>query len=313
MSAAGALLPRRVRVIGTGAMASLFAARLALRGRAEVGMAGSWAAALEAVARRGLTLEEGGRSRTVAVAALPLDAPQPPVDLALVLVKGHQTAAVAPLAARHAGADGLLLTLQNGVGHRALLERAAPGRVAAGVATVGARLLAPGRVASTPGALEIGRDARLAAAIEAAAALLADAGFEVALTDDLDAAVWRKLAVNCALNALSALRGVDNGSLLRDAGDRGLLEEAAREVGRVARALGIALGRDPAALAASVAERTAANRSSMLQDLERGAPIELEAINGVVVREARRLGVPTPVNDRLCRELRALSAAGTAP
>lgn len=276
-------------------------------------MAGRWREALEAIAGRGLALDDGQAIRRVPMVALRLEALLPPADLILILVKNHQTAAVADLAVKGLAPDGLVLSLQNGLGHREVLERASPGRVACGVATVGARLLSPGHVRAGPGRLEIGRDPRLHGRIARSAALLTDAGFGVTLSDDLEASVWRKLAVNCAVNALSAVRRVENGRLLQDPVDRRVLEEAAREVGRVALARGVRLGADPAALAIEAATRTGFNRSSMLQDVERGAATEIEALNGAVVREARRLGIPTPVNDRLYEQVLALARPVAGP
>jgi hypothetical protein len=84
---------------------------------------------------------------------------------------------------------------------------------------------------------------------------------------------------------------------------------AAREVGVVARRAGVQLGADPVALAREVALRTADNRSSMLQDIERGGLTEIDAICGAVVRAGRHLGVETPVNLRLWRRVSALGGA----
>jgi 2-dehydropantoate 2-reductase len=75
-------------------------------------------------------------------------------------------------------------------------------------------------------------------------------------------------------------------------------------VGAVAAAKGIDLGADAEALAAEVAEATADNRSSMLQDIARGAPTEIDALNGAIVAEGRAFGVPTPVNESLWRQVR---------
>jgi 2-dehydropantoate 2-reductase len=105
---------------------------------------------------------------------------------------------------------------------------------------------------------------------------------------------------------------VDNGALVERPELRTSLEAAAREAGAVAEALGIRLGADPAALALEAASRTRVNLSSMLQDVERGARTEIEAINGAVAREARRLGVPAPVNEDLCRRVRALESRSDA-
>jgi 2-dehydropantoate 2-reductase len=137
------------------------------------------------------------------------------------------------------------------------------------------------------------------------AALLEDAGLPAEVTDSFEPVFWAKLAANCAINALTALHGVTNGALLENAGLRRTLEEAAREVGAVAAARGVRLERDPAHAAVEVSRATASNRSSMLQDLTRGAQTEIDALNGAVAAEGRRLGVATPVNERLFRLVRA--------
>jgi 2-dehydropantoate 2-reductase len=183
--------------------------------------------------------------------------------------------------------------------------------VAAGVVTAGATLLGAGHVSSHPGAISLGNRPS-APALGQLAALLADAGFETELRADLERLVWRKLAVNCAINPLSAVRALPNGALLARSEDRELLAAAAREVQQVAAARGVDLGTDAAELARGVARRTGGNRSSMLQDVERGAPTEIDALNGAVILEGRRLGVPTPVNEWLCQELARVTAARRA-
>ena len=92
-----------------------------------------------------------------------------------------------------------------------------------------------------------------------------------------------------------------------------MLDGAAREVGVLAAAAGIRLDEDLAAAARDVAARTSANRSSMLQDLEHGRPTEVESISGWVCRESRRLGVATPVNERLYRAVKAAEGADVVP
>jgi 2-dehydropantoate 2-reductase len=84
------------------------------------------------------------------------------------------------------------------------------------------------------------------------------------------------------------------------------MHAAALETAQVAEAQGIKLPYDdPAQEVEGVARRTAENDSSMLQDIRRGAPTEVDAINGAVVREGERLGVPTPVNRSLWDLVRA--------
>ena len=117
--------------------------------------------------------------------------------------------------------------------------------------------------------------------------------------------------MNAGINALTAiLRDRPNGRLLERPEALTLLEAAANEVASVARAKGIELPfPDAAAEARRVARATASNLSSMLQDVLRGAPTEIDAINGAVVREGARLGVPTPANETLLRLLAARAAA----
>lgn len=137
------------------------------------------------------------------------------------------------------------------------------------------------------------------------AALLADAGVPCQAVADVTPHLWGKLVINCAINAVSALFGVPNGRLLEIPTAAGLMARAARETAAVAAAAGISLPfADPVAAAAGVACRTANNRSSMLQDLEAGRPTEIEFLNGAVVREGQRWGVPTPVNEELTRHVR---------
>lgn len=287
----------RALVLGTGAMGTSFAAGLARSGVA-VTLAGTWAAALEAAARDGLGVEQDGEVWSARVEVRDVDAALPEADLTLVLVKSWQTPRIAAVAAR-AGAP--ILTLQNGLGNVEALEAAAGGgRVSAGVTTEGATLLAPGRVKRFPATTSLGAGPRG----EWLARVLRAAGFDTTLVPDVDALRWLKLAVNCAINPLTALLGFENGALLLSPLGSDLMARAAREVGAVAAAKGINLGVDPARYAVEVAERTAANRSSMLQDVERGRPTEIDALCGALVREAEALGVPAPVNAWLCEEVR---------
>ncbi len=280
-------------------MASWFGASLARAGH-RVTLAGTWRAALFALAHDGVRVQSGDGDWSARVNSVAVGAPVPPHDLVLVLVKSHQTRSVASFAARAAGIGGFLLTLQNGLGNREILEaEAGRGRVGLGVTTAGATVLAPGWVRGFPAPTLLGDDGAGRAA--RVAALFREAGLACDVSPDIDSVAWRKLAVNCAINPLSALAGVVNGALLERPDARAQLEAAAREAGAVATALGVALAADPVALAVETAHRTAGNRSSMLQDLDRGVRTEIDAINGAVVALGQRLGVSTPVNAELVR------------
>lgn len=303
----------RVAIFGTGALACLFGARLA-RAHVDVTLVGTWQEALRAIAAHGVHVEDGPASWSAPVSTVHVGQSVPPADLVLVLVKSHRTRAVAAHAAALVSPGGLLVTLQNGLGNReALADALGSERVAAGVVTLGATLLAPGRVRAHPGQVLLDAAPATRDAVARFAARLRQSGFPADLVPDFEPVVWRKLAVNCAINPLTALRSVTNGELLLRAEDRDLLERAAREVAEVAEARGVRLEADAALLALDVARQTSGNRSSMLQDVARGVPTEIEALNGAVVREARRFGVSTPVNDWLYAEVLRLAATGTAP
>ncbi len=297
------IAPDRVLIAGTGAMACLVGARLARAGAA-VTLTGSWREAIDAIASRGLRVHEPEGSWSARVATAPIDCLRESFPLALVLVKSPQTAAVAASLTRALDATGLAVTLQNGLGNPELLAaRLGEGRVAAGIAVMGALLLAPGEVRAVPGRIVLGAEPATRERITRLVARFQAAGIPATIADDLAAAVWAKLAANCAVNPLTALYGLTNGALERP----DLLpqvEAAAREVGAVAAAKGIRLARDPVVSTLETMRATAANRSSMLQDVERGARTEIDALCGAVVREGRRLGVATPTNADLFRRIR---------
>jgi len=289
----------KVLILGTGALGTLFAARLAAAG-AQVTVLGTWAEALEALDRRGAQVE-GEPSQPVFATDDPSACT--PADLALVLVKSWQTERAARQLAECLNPDGLAVSLQNGLGNDALLagilrqaqdDSLGLRRVSAGITILGAALSAPG-VVRLAGPGPVWLEAR--PSLDHLAALLAEAGFPVERAADIRPRQWGKLVVNAAINPLTAILRVPNGGLLADPLARGLLGGLARETASVAEALGVALPfAGPERAAEEVAERTAANHSSMLQDVLRGAPTEVEAINGAVVREGQALGMPAPLN-----------------
>jgi 2-dehydropantoate 2-reductase len=296
-------------VVGTGALGSYVSARL-FRASLPVTVAGTWPEGLAAMAERGIDVTEGGTTWNARVPVVPLHGALPETDVVLVLAKAHQTVRVAPHARRALAAGGLIVTLQNGWGNREVLEAVAPGRVLAGVTFAGVRVEGPGRVVGSAGRLLVETRAEHTAALAQLGAAFAAARIPFETTSDIEPHQWSKLAVNCAINPLTALRGVSNGALLQGDVLRESVRLVAREVGSVAAARGLVLPGDPAALALETAAATAENRSSMLQDFDRGAPTEIDALCGAVVREGRRLGVPTPLNERLWHDV---LAATTAP
>lgn len=303
------MAPPQVLIAGTGAMACLFGARLSPH--AEVTLLGTWSEGLEALQHGGIRLEAGGLETRHRVRATsnPLDGRG--ARFALVLVKSWQTRRTAEMLATCLAPDGVALTLQNGLGNlETLTEVLGADRAALGVTTVGAALLGPGIVrAGGMGPTYLVRHPRL----EPYLPTLSQAGFAIEVEDDVESLLWGKLVVNTGINPLTALLQVPNGHLLADEHARALMGDAARETAAVAGARGIRLPfRDAVAQIEAVAERTATNRSSMLQDILRGAPTEIDAINGAVAAAAAEVRLEAPVNRSLWRLVRAAvsTAAG---
>jgi 2-dehydropantoate 2-reductase len=118
--------------------------------------------------------------------------------------------------------------------------------------------------------------------------------------------------INAAINPLTALLGVANGELLTRPPARALMVSLAREAPAVAVALGIRLPYpDPVVAVESIARRTGANLSSMLQDVRRGAPTEIDAICGAIVKAGEQTDVTTPVNRTMWHLVEALVASPT--
>lgn len=293
-----------ILIVGTGALASLFAARLSAAGT-PVTMLGSWQAGLEALAEHGVCLVDadgGERAYRVEVTNDPHTCSD--ARYALVLVKSWGTQRAAQQLAECLSPDGLAITLQNGIGNREILVDAlGEERVALGITTYGANLVAPGRVRPAgEGAVTLATSPDTSAIGE----LLRKAGFNVAYTEDTLALIWGKLVINAAINPLTALLDFRNGELLEHPTTRELMAEIVNETIAVSDAFGLQLPyKDPLAIVEEVAQRTAANRSSMLQDISRGTPTEIDAINGAIVKASKEVDVPTPVNRTLWQLVKA--------
>jgi 2-dehydropantoate 2-reductase len=295
-----------VLIVGTGALATLFAARLSAAG-ARVTMLGTWKIGLEALRENGARLIETGetiRMEKIAVTRNPGECLG--AQYAIVLVKAWQTERAAGQLAECLAEDGLALTLQNGLGNYEVLSRhLEKSRVALGVTTTGATLLGPGLARlGGEGVVSIEKHPRLAPLD----GLLRAAGFKVQLVDDARSLAWGKLVINAAINPLTALLRVPNGQLLERPAARTVMASLAREAATVARKQGVWLPfKDPVGAAEEVVRKTAANYSSMLQDVKRGAPTEIDSICGAVVREGKHRGVPTPVNWAVWNLVRAVA------
>jgi len=306
--------PPRIVVAGPGALGCLFAAFFAENGDATtlLGRRPDQAAALQ---RSGLRIRDEQGERTVAVAATADPACVAEADFVLICVKSYDTDTLLAGIGPHLAGRTRVATLQNGLDASRAVERLADGRNAACAVTAhGALRLAPGLVVHAGAGPT--RVAPCRAAFPAPArdwvAQLRRARLSAAFVADRDRMIWSKLALNVGVNPVTALAGICNGELLLRPELFAQARQAACEAVAVARAAGVALdeNRTIAALR-RICRGTARNRSSMLQDLSNGRPTEIEALNGAVVREGRRRGVPVPVNEALAQAIRKVAQASS--
>ena len=300
----------RLAIVGCGALGSLFAA--ALSSHTDLVMLGHWPEQLARLRSSGLTMihPDGGRSTHMFTVT---DNPSKigAVDLALVLVKTYQTDRAALEIKQLLSGDGLAVTLQNGLGNVDVLARVfGSGRVTQGITAVGATMQEPGVVRfAGHGPTHLAQTTEKHAAVDELAGLMNASGFETFITGDLESLAWGKLAINSGINPLTALLRVPNGYLDNDNQARELMFAAAEETAAVAQALRIDLPYpDASQRILEVAQATAENQSSMLQDVLRGSQTEIDAICGAVVRHGRSTGIPTPINAEFLRLIQALPA-----
>src|SRR6266446_1451088 len=277
-----------VLIAGTGALGSVVGGLLARAGW-PVTLLGR-RAHLDVVRSRGLRIEGlfGTHRVTGLSCAVSVEGLRGPYETVFLTVKAYDSEAVAAAVAPHLAPDGFLVSLQNGLGNLEAAARAVgAARVLGARVIFGSELVAPGhaRVTVYADPVLIGSpdptDARRRDAAARWAAELSAAGIPAKLTGALTAELWAKVLYNAALNPLGALLGVPYGDLPVDRDTRMIMDAVIEEAFAVARAEGVELAWPDAAAYRDVfygrlVPSTAAHRPSMLQDIERGRPTEID-------------------------------------
>jgi len=297
---------RSTAIVGAGAVGSFYGAMLAQAGHPVTLIAR--APHVAAIQREGLQLQMQGQTVQVPLAATTDLAAVRGADLVLVCVKSSDTEAVARQLAPLLDAGTTVLSLQNGVDNPAVLAHHLAATVVPAVVYVATAMPAPGVVQHFGrGELVIGprdaaqaADAALGQRLQAVVDLFASAQVPVQVSPDVMGALWAKLLVNCAWNALSALTHQPYGRIAAQAGIRDLQLAVVHEVLAVARADGQALATEASIAAVDrIASSMAGQHSSTAQDLARGKPTEIDHLNGFIVRRGAERGIATPANQAL--------------
>lgn len=294
----------KIAIVGAGAMGCLYGAKLSTVPGSEVYLLDVWQDHVDRINEQGLIMEEQGQFITYdKVKASTRAEDIGPCDLAIVFVKSTLTSQAVKSNKAVFGPETIALTLQNGLGNIELITEAIGEKgIIAGTTAHGATMLEPGKIRHAgSGKTIIGElDGSSTARIEKVAQLLKEAEMETEISANVLGLVWDKLLVNVGINALTGITRLHNGQLLNYPEIEELLEAAVTEAAQVALAKGIKLGfADPVGHTKDVCKATAANRSSMLQDVLNKKRTEIDMINGAIVREGAGVQVPTPVNKTL--------------
>jgi len=302
----------KIAVLGAGAMGSLYGAKLSANGKNDVHLIDVWKEHIDAVNSNGLQMEEGDDVLLYENLKGHTSSKETGVcDLVIVFVKSTVTKTAVESNAAVFGPNTVALTLQNGLGNIEQISSVIGAeRVIAGTTAHGATMLSPGKIRHAgKGKTIIGElGGHESDRIRKMAAVLEDAGMETVISGNVLGLVWDKLLVNVGINALTGITKLYNGQLLDYPEIEELLEKAVSEGVAVAWAKGIRLGfDDPVAHTKDLCRATAANKSSMLQDILNGRQTEIEMMNGAIVREGKALGIETPVNLALTNLITYLS------
>ena len=304
-----------IAVVGAGAVGSYFGGMLARAGE-PVTLIGR-PAHVAAIREHGLRIENQAWDERVTVAASTDLAEARGADVVLLCVKSGDTASAGRALAPHLAPEALVISLQNGVENADALRAAAGLTVVRAVVYVAVSLAGPGHVRHTGRGdliLEAPADPARRERLAAFAATCARAGVPCGLEADLAPALWVKLVLNCAFNAVSALGNVRYGVIAADPDARVVVTRAVEEARAVALAAGIRLpDADLVAAAWKLAQAMPGATSSTAQDLALGRRTEIDALNGYVARRGAELGVPTPVNQALFALVRLREGALTPP
>lgn len=284
----------RFAVVGAGSVGCYFGGMLARAGLPVVliGRAGH----VDAMHAQGLRLETQTFDETVRVEASTDPAAVAGADVVLFCVKSTDSAATARQIAPFVGQHAVVLCLQNGVENAEIVRREVVQQVIPSVVYVATEMAGPGHLKHHGrGELVIGESDASAGIVVA----FTQAGVPVQISDNVIGALWAKLIVNCAYNAMSAIAQQPYGKLVEVDGVPALMQAVVDECLRVAAADGISVPGDAHDAVRRIAHTMAGQYSSTAQDVARGKPNEIDYLNGYVLRRGQAHGLPTPINQTL--------------
>jgi 2-dehydropantoate 2-reductase len=310
----------RFSILGSGAVGGYYGAKLARAGHDVTFIARG--AHLTAIRERGLEIRSPALGNfTVRAPAEADTAKVAPVDVVIVAVKAYDNATALPLIRPMLGPDSSILTLQNGIDSaREIAAVVDEGSVIGGTTYIATAVTAPGVIEQTGTHRRIvlgevfGALPRSTARVRGLQEALAGADIQAEAVDDGRVPVWEKFIFLAAVAGFTGASRLPIGPLWSDSGIRTQLLNACREIERLARAEGVGVADDVMERIQTYAEGIPGTmRSSLLIDLSQGKRIEVEALQGAVVRRAAAAGIPAPIMSTLYALLKPFAGGASPP
>ena len=284
--------PLKIAVMGAGAVGCYYGGMLAKAGHDVVLVARPQH--VQAIASAGLRLQTLTFDEQVHLKASTEASAVQGADLVLFCVKSSDTETAGRLMQPYLRADALVMCLQNGVDNADRLRAVLPlHTVSAAVVYVATEMAGPGHVKHHGrGDLVVEPSAVAAGAVQA----LVAAGVPTEVSNNVRGALWAKLVLNCAYNAVSAIAQLPYGKTVVGVGVQDVMRDVVAECLAVAKADGVQVVGDVSAAVANLAGSMPSQSSSTAQDLARGKPTEIDYLNGFIVQRGEALGIATPAN-----------------
>lgn len=290
----------RILIFGAGAMGSFLAGVLSQKHEVTLYGRGK---KIEVVREKGIKISGKTDLVTKMKTALnPKELKGKEYDLIILAVKSYDTSTALEVI-KEIESKGTILSLQNGLDNEIkIAEAIGKERTLGGVTSHGITFVEPGHVQHAgTGETIIGElDAKETERVKKISDALTSVGIETRISKNIHNEIWTKGIVNAGINPLTALTRLHNGFLIKIPWLTRLLENTCQECINVAQKAGIDLqGCDIIEKTKNVARLTGENKSSMLQDIERGRKTEIDSINGRIVEVGKKHGVETPINSSL--------------
>lgn len=302
----------KIAVVGPGAMGYLLSASL-IKTKQDVYLIDYNVERAKKIRQDGIKVEGVSGEFNVKLSVTTEPKEIGPCDLIVICVKSYHTEEAIKSVKDLIGENTQVLTLQNGIGNVQILnDIVGEDKVIGGITSHGATVLGIGHIRHAgKGETIIGKaNGKVLGSVREIANILTKAGFETKISKDINSIIWSKLIINVGINALGAITRLHNGRLVEYDGTRDIMRAAVQEAVKVAKRKRIKLiYDDPIQKVEGVAKATAGNICSMLQDVLKKRRTEIDFINGAIIRQAKSLNIPTPVNEVLTNLVKTIESS----